>query len=422
MEALKKVLEKNKQKYIDRLSELVAIDTHDLGHGIDGGLEKQGQDYMAELFRKMGAEVTLDSMKEEDIEKCFSLYQEGNLGHQQTDRYNVYAQFNGEKPGKTLMFNGHIDVMPADEVEEWTTPPFSPTIRDGKLYGRGTADMKGGLMAATMAVKLLQDAGIPFSGSVKITSVCDEEGGGNGSMQAIMSGQRADGVVVCEGTSDELILAHMGFVFFRVKFAGKACHSGAKQNGVSAIEKAIKVIQALNEKEHDWLLRYKHPLLPAPNLNVGLIHGGTAGSTVAEECMFEVCVHYLPNQMSHNQVVKEFQDVVERVAKSDAWLEEHLPEIQITQFGGGFEMEEHSPFVDSFKRAYFEARGKAVKVVGSPAGCDSRLWRNIAECPTIQFGPGNLAQCHAVDEWLDLEAYLQSILIYAELILDFCQA
>lgn len=422
MEALKKVLEKNKQKYIDRLSELVAIDTHDLGHGIDGGLEKQGQDYMAELFRKMGAEVTLDSMKEEDIEKCFSLYQEGNLGHQQTDRYNVYAQFNGEKPGKTLMFNGHIDVMPADEVEEWTTPPFSPTIRAGKLYGRGTADMKGGLMAATMAVKLLQDAGIPFSGSVKITSVCDEEGGGNGSMQAIMSGQRADGVVVCEGTSDELILAHMGFVFFRVKFAGKACHSGAKQNGVSAIEKAIKVIQALNEKEHEWLLHYKHPLLPAPNLNVGLIHGGTAGSTVAEECMFEVCVHYLPNQMSHNQVVKEFQEVVERVAKSDAWLEEHLPEIQITQFGGGFEMEEHSPFVDSFKRAYSEARGKAVKVVGSPAGCDSRLWRNIAECPTIQFGPGNLAQCHAVDEWLDLEAYLQSILIYAELILDFCRS
>ena len=422
MEALKEVLEKNKQKYIDRLSELVAIDTHDLGHGIDGGLEKQGQDYMAELFRKMGAEVTLDAMKEEDIEKCFSLYQEGNLGHQQTDRYNVYAQFSGEKPGKTLMFNGHIDVMPADEVEEWTTPPFSPTIRDGKLYGRGTADMKGGLMAATMAVKLLQDAGIPFSGSVKITSVCDEEGGGNGSMQAIMSGQRADGVVVCEGTSDELILAHMGFVFFRVKFAGKACHSGAKQNGVSAIEKAIKVIQALNEKEHEWLLHYKHSLLPAPNLNVGLIHGGTAGSTVAEECMFEVCVHYLPNQMSHNQVVKEFQEVVERVAKSDAWLEEHLPEIKITQAGGGFEMEEHSFFVDSFKRAYSEARGKDVKVVGSPAGCDSRLWRNIAECPTIQFGPGNLAQCHAVDEWLDLEAYLQSILIYAELILDFCQA
>ena len=282
--------------------------------------------------------------------------------------------------------------------------------------------MKGGLMAATMAVQLLKDAGVPFSGTVKISSVCDEEGGGNGSMQAIMSGERADGVVVCEGTSDELILAHMGFVFFRVKFTGKSCHSGAKKEGVSAIDKAIKVIQALNEKGHEGLLHYKHPLLPAPNLNVGVIHGGTAGSTVADECMFVVCVHYLPNQMSHNQVVKEFKEVVERVSKSDAWLEEHLPEISIYQSGGGFEMDENALFVDSFKRAYSEARGKNVKVVGSPAGCDSRLWRNIADCPTIQFGPGNLAQCHGIDEWLDLEAYYQSILIYAELILDFCKA
>lgn len=421
MELLKEVLEKNKEKYVKYLSELVAIDTHDLGHGIKGGLEKKGQDYIAELFRSMGAEVALDPMKEEDIEKCFALYQEGNLGHNQTDRYNVYAAFQGEKAGRTLMFNGHMDVMPAEEVEEWTTAPFSPSIRDGKIYGRGTADMKGGLMAATMAVQLLKDAGIPFSGTVKISSVCDEEGGGNGSMQAIMSGESADGVVVCEGTSDELILAHMGFVFFRVKFTGKSCHSGAKKEGVSAIDKAIKVIQALNEKEHEWLLQYKHPLLPAPNLNVGVIHGGTAGSTVADECMFEVCVHYLPNQMNHNQVVKEFKEVVERVSKSDAWLEEHLPEISIYQSGGGFEMDENTTFVDSFKRAYSEARGKKVKVVGSPAGCDSRLWRNIADCPTIQFGPGNLAQCHGIDEWLDLEAYYQSILIYAELILDFCK-
>lgn len=422
MELLKEVLEKNKEKYLERLSELVAIDTHDLGHGIKGGLEKKGQDYIAELFRSMEAEVTLDPMKEEDIEKCFALYQEGNLGHNQTDRYNVYATFQGEKSGRSLMFNGHMDVMPAEEVEKWTSPPFSPSIRDGKIFGRGTADMKGGLMAATMAVQLLKDAEVPFSGTVKISSVCDEEGGGNGSMQAIMSGERADGVVVCEGTSDELILAHMGFVFFRVKFTGKSCHSGVKKDGVSAIDKAIKVIQALNEKEHEWLLHYKHPLLPAPNLNVGVIHGGTAGSTVADECMFEVCVHYLPNQMSHNQVVKEFREVVERVAKSDAWLEEHLPEVSIYQSGGGFEMEEDAPFVNSFKRAYSEARGKKVKVVGSPAGCDSRLWRNIAECPTIQFGPGNLAQCHGIDEWLDLEAYYQSILIYAELILDFCKA
>lgn len=420
MKNLKNVLEENKDKYIEQLKNLVAIDTHDLGHGIAGGLEKEGQDYMIRLFEEMGAEVKKDPMKERDIEACYHKYNEGNLGHNQTDRYNVYARFPGKTGGRSLMFNGHIDVMPADETDEWTNPPFEPTIRDGKMYGRGTADMKGGLMASVMAVQLLKDAGAELPGDVLITSVCDEEGGGNGSMQAIMSGERADGVVVGEPTSDEMILAHMGFIFFRVEFEGKSCHSGGKRNGVSAIDKAIKVINALNEKEHEWLLTYKHPLLPAPNLNVGVIRGGNAGSTVAGDCMFETCVHYLPRLMSHDQVVCEFMDVIHRVTKSDPWLEAHPPKVTIYQAGGGFEMEEADPFVESFKRAYKAARGKDVKVVGSPAGCDSRLWKNIAGCPTIQFGPGNLSECHGIDEWISIESYLQSILIYAELILDFC--
>lgn len=420
MKNLKTVLEENKDKYIEQLKNLVAIDTHDLGHGIAGGLEKEGQDYMIRLFEEMGAEVKKDPMKERDIEACYHKYNEGNLGHNQTDRYNVYARFPGKAGGRSLMFNGHIDVMPADETDEWTNPPFEPTIRDGKMYGRGTADMKGGLMASVMAVQLLKDAGAELPGDVLITSVCDEEGGGNGSMQAIMSGERADGVVVGEPTSDEMILAHMGFIFFRVEFEGKSCHSGGKRNGVSAIDKAVKVMNALNEKEHEWLLTYKHPLLPAPNLNVGVIRGGNAGSTVAGDCMFETCVHYLPRLMSHDQVVCEFMDVIHRVTKSDPWLEEHPPKVTIYQAGGGFEMEEADPFVESFKRAYKAARGKDVKVVGSPAGCDSRLWKNIAGCPTIQFGPGNLSECHGIDEWISIDSYLQSILIYAELILDFC--
>ena len=95
----------------------------------------------------------------------------------------------------------------------------------------------------------------------------------------------------------KLMLAHMGWVFFKVEFEGKSCHSGGKKNGVNAIEKAIKVIQALNEMEHNWLLEYKHPLLPPPNLNIGVIEGGTAGSTVPDYCSFSTCVHYIPNMV-----------------------------------------------------------------------------------------------------------------------------
>lgn len=417
MNRLQEVLEQNKEYYIEQLKNLIAIDTHDIGHGIGGGLEKEGQEYMIRLFESMGAsEIVRDQLEESIIAESLEKYQEGNIGHNQTDRFNVYASFKGNG-GKSLLFNSHIDVMPADDADEWTTPPFHPDIRDGKLYGRGTADMKSGLMASVMAVKLLQDAGCELPGDVIITSVCDEEGGGNGSIQAVMRGLKADGVVNCEGSSDELILAHMGWVFFKVDFEGKACHSGGKKNGVSAIDKAFKVIQALNEKEHEWLLEYKHPLLPPPNLNVGVIHGGSAGSTVAGDCSFSTCVHFVPGLMSHDQVVEEFTDVVNRAAKSDPWMENHPPKTDLYQQGNGFEQEENHEFVDTFKEAYKNITGRDVKTAGSPCGCDARLWKNIAGCPTIQYGPGNLAQCHAVDEWVEVEDYLRSILVYAELIL-----
>lgn len=418
MEELEKVLEEHKEEYIRYLQDLVAIDTHDLGHGIDGGLEEKGQEYFSRLLEELGASVRKDPMKEEAIQTCLQKYQEGNPGHNYDGRYNVYGTFHGNG-GRSLLFNGHMDTMPAGDEREWHTPPHEPVIRDGRMYGLGTADMKGGLMASLMAVKLLKDAGMELPGDVIITSVCDEEGGGNGSMQAIMSGEKADGVVVCEGTSDELIAAHMGFVFFKVEVEGKANHSGAKWLGVSAIEKIWKIIRELDEVEHKWLLTYKHPLLPAPNLNVGTIHGGTAGSTVAGNCMFETCIHYLPGVMSHDQIVSEFTDAVERVSMSDPWLREHRPKVTMYQAGGAFEMDLAHPFVSSFRHAYEAARKKPLKIVGSPAGCDSRLWRNIAGCPTLQFGPGNLAQCHAVNEYVSIEAYLQAILIYARLILDW---
>ena len=420
MKDLRETLREHKEEYLRYLMDLTAIDTHDLGHGILGGLEKAGQDYMVDLFGKMGAdEIVKDPMEEAVIRECLEKYQEGNPGHNQEDRYNVYATFRGKPGGKSILFNGHIDVMPAEESDGWTSPPYSPEVRDGKLYGRGTADMKGGLMASVMAVKLLKDAGYELPGDVIITSVCDEEGGGNGSMQAVMRGLRADGVVNCEGTDDELILAHMGWVFFRVKFEGLACHSGGKSNGVSAIDKAIKVIHALDEKEHQWLLRYKHPLLPPPNLNIGVIRGGSAGSTVPGDCMFETCVHFVPGLMTMDQVKEEFMDVVERTAKADPWMEQHMPKVTVYQAGQGFEQDPEDPFIQAFRKAFVAVRGEEPRMAGCPAGNDSRLFKNIAGCPVVLYGPGHLAQCHGVDEYLILEEYYNAILTYAQLILTY---
>ncbi len=417
---LRKTLEENKDIYIKHLKELIEIDTHDIGHGIEGGLEKKGQEYLEKLFKEMNADsIVLDPLEESSIQKSIQLYNEGNPGHNYDSRYNLYAKFSG-KGKRKLLFNGHVDVMPANP-DEWSTDPFKSVIKERKMFGRGTADMKGGLMASIMAVQLIKDAGIDLPGEVIITSVCDEEGGGNGSIQAVMTGIETDGVVVCEPTDDNLILAHMGFIFFKVEFKGIACHSGTKWDGVSAIDKAIKFIDALNEKEMEWLGKYNHPLLPSPNLNVGVIKGGSAGSTVPSSCEISICVHYLPEQMNHNQVVKEFEEVVDRTCERDEFLVNNRPIVSIYQAGGGFLMNEDDKLVDSFKDAYKHVRQKNVVVAGSPAGCDSRLWRNIAKRPTIQFGPGNLAQCHAVDEWIMLDSYLNAILTYAKLILNYLE-
>ena len=194
---IEETVEKNKQKYIDHLLKLVSIDTHDIGHGIEGGLEGNGQEYLMQVFEELNADkIEKDPLKEESILKCNELYGEGNTGHNYDNRFNVYAEIKG-RSDKSLLFNGHIDHMPADNLENWKIDPLKPEVIDDKIVGLGVADMKAGLMAGIIGSMVLRDAGIDFPVTVKYASVCDEEGGGNGSLCAAMSGVKADAVVVC---------------------------------------------------------------------------------------------------------------------------------------------------------------------------------------------------------------------------------
>lgn len=420
IDILKKTLSEKKEEYLSYLMDLVAIDTMDLGHGIEGGREKAGQIYLEKLYKNMSVDkLVRDQLEENIIQKSISEHGEGNPGHDYHDRYNMYALFEGEDSERSIMFNSHIDTMPPGDVTLWKYPPHSPTPESGKLYGLGAADMKGGLMASVMAVKLLQDAGMSLPCNVKITTVCDEEGGGNGSIQAAMRGENADAVIVCEPTGNALIRAHMGFVFFKVEITGKANHSGEKHLGVSAIEKAIKLIKELEELEKQWVSLYKHELLPPPNLNIGTIHGGSAGSTVAGYCYFETCIHYIPDVMSFEQVSEEFREKIRVFAESDEWLKNHMPVLTLYQSGGGFEQNAEARIAKVFQDTYRECFDEDVRLAGSPAGCDSRIWKNIAGSQVLQYGPGNLEQCHAVNEYIEIEEYYKAILLYANLILNW---
>ncbi|WP_130805842.1 M20 family metallopeptidase [Senegalia massiliensis] len=417
-EKLLETFEKNKREYLHSLKKLVSIDTQLLGHGILGGKEKEGQEYIEEIFKSLNAdEIFKEPMKEETIEQAYREHNEGNLGHNYEDRYNVVAKFNGKSKGKSILFNGHIDTMPPGELSKWKENPHSPYEKEGKLYGLGTADMKSGLMASIMAVKLIKDAGYEIPVDITITSVVDEEGGGNGSIAAIMNGHKADTAIVCEPSENNIIAAHMGFVFFEVKVKGVALHSGYKWNGVNAIEKAIKLIRALNDMEHKWLMKYKHPLLPPPTLNIGVIEGGTAGSTVPDECTFKLCLHYLPKVMNYDQVVKEVTETINLRAKGDDWLQDNMPEISIYQAGGAFEVDLEDEFVKLAKRSMEQVVGD-IQLLGGAAGNDARLFSNILEVPTIIMGPGYAKQCHSPNEYVNIEDYFNFIKIYANLILN----
>ena len=418
-ERLKQTLEARKNEYLDNLKKLVAQDTQVIGHGIDGGKEENGQAFIEKILKEMGASVSREPVTEEIIQRGLSEFSEGNPGHNYTDykRDNLAGLFKGGK-GRSLIFNGHVDTMPAGEMSLWETDPWTPTEKNGKIYGLGSADMKGGLMASVMAVKLLQDAGIELPGDVTILSVVDEEGGGNGSLAAMLAGHRADAAVVCEHTADSLIVAHMGFIFFQVDVSGVALHSGRKWDGVNAIDKAVQLMQALKDLENKWLLKYKHPLLPPPNLNVGVISGGSAGSTVPDLCTFKLCLHYQPNVQTYDSIVKEVTEALLLRSRGDEWLKDNPPRISVYQAGGAFEMDPEHEFVKTAGRSFEAAFGFAPQVVGSPAGCDARLFRNIGQMPVFISGPG-LGQGHRPNEYVEIDEYLNYILFYALLILEW---
>ena len=416
---MSEIFEKNKLKYLDYLKEFIGIDTQTIGHGIKGGNEKNGQVYLEKLLNELGAyKIEKEYLSDEILKKSLKEYNEGNLGHNNKDRYNLIAEFKG-KNNKTLAFNGHVDTMSFGNSEDWNYNPFGGIVENDNVYGLGSTDMKGGLMASIMAIKLLKDSDIELPCNIIINAVADEEGGGNGSIVTAMNGNlNADGVIVCEPSDNKILIAHMGFVFFKVKVRGAALHCAEKWKGVNAIEKAVKLIESINELEKDWLMKYKHPLLPPPTINIGVIKGGSAGSTVPDYCEFDVCIHYIPNQMSYEQVKSEFETKITERAQGDEFLKKNLPELEIYQMGNGFEINEDNEFVKYIKKTC-SLTDRNIEIAGGTAGNDARTFSNIAKLPTVILGPGLLKDCHTVDEKLNINEYYKYIINYANIILNF---
>ena len=318
--------------------------------------------------------------------------------------------------GPRLIFNGHIDVVPAGDRANWRHDPWAAEIDGGHIYGRGACDMKCGLLAALYAIKAVRDSGVPVHGTLTIQSVIGEEDGGIGTFATLLRGFSGDAAIICEPTSLKLIPAQAGALTFTVKVIGKSAHACVRREGVSAIEKYLDIHRALIALEQERNRRVDHPLLgkldlPYP-LSIGRLNAGNWSSSVPEELIFEGRIGVAIGETSAD-VRQQFEQTLHDLAQADPWLHDHPPEIVWS--GGQFDSGEipiDHPLVALCQQCMVDLTGQSPELEGAPYGSDLRLLVNQGHIPSILFGPGNVRVAHMPDEYVAIDEVLLAARAY----------
>ena len=384
-----------------------------------GGEETPAQEYMAREMEAAGMNVDLWELDLDALGRDPACTAE-------IERVNALGVVGGSGAGKgpTLVLNGHVDVVPAGDPGLWSVRPWQGTVRDGRVYGRGSVDMKGGLASALFAVRALRDAGVTAAGRVLIQSVVGEEDGGIGTLGAIRRGHTGDGAIVLEPTELVVAPAQAGAYNFRVTVAGRPAHGALRAEGVNPIEKFIPIycaIQALEARRND---RPRHPAFAGANLPyaicVGRVESGIWSSTVPESLVFEgrlgVAVGETPEAAT-----RELEDAIAEASQGDAWLREHPPTVEWhgARFRPAAIAHDH-PLTTVLSGAYGSVCGQPPPVRGMPYGADMHLLVNEGKTPTVLFGPGDVRRAHAPDEFVPIDDLATVTQTLALTIMRFC--
>jgi acetylornithine deacetylase len=379
------------------------------------------QDLVARRLRDQGLEVTVLPVRFDRLRDHPAF---GDDGFSPDGRIDLIGRWRGSGRGRSLILNGHVDVVSPGDESRWTDSPWSGTIRDGRLFGRGSCDMKSGLAAGIMALQVLQDLGWTPAGDVIVESVIGEESGGAGTLAAIVEGIRADGAIILEPTGLDLCPVQSGALTFRLTVPGRAAHGALRQHGVSAIEKFSLLHGAILEMERARNAAHPHPLFDdqafiAP-VSIGTIRGGDWHSTVPESVVAEGRFGVFPGERVA-EARAALEEAVARAAESDPWLAGHPP--VVSWFEGQFESGETAaghPLVITLSRAHATVLGTLPRTRGVPYGSDLRLFTNHAAMPAVLYGPGDVSLAHAVDEWIPLDQVTEAAVVLALAIADWC--
>ena len=402
------------------LSELTA-------HPSTRGNEQSAQGFMADELAGRGYE--LDRWQIDIAEIRHLLGFSPVLGPYE-DAVNVVGTHRSRtRQGRSLILNGHIDVVPAGPLDMWDSPPFDPRVENGWLYGRGGGDMKAGLASNLFALDALAACGLAPGGDVFFQSVVEEECTGNGALACLARGYVADAALIPEPFSEHLVAAQLGVIWFQVHLKGLPTHVAYAGSGANAIEAAIPLIRALHEMEHRWNAAENRPseyahVDHALNLNIGRIEGGDWTSSVPAWSVFDVRMAIFPGQ-SIDAAKAEIEQIIMDAARENAFLRNSLPKIVYHGFHAeGYALSRDSSAhaaqaISALDRAHRSVTGEALEREAITATTDARFFGLYADTPALVYGPRAEA-IHGFNERVELESMRRITKATAMFIADWC--
>lgn len=415
LEIIEKTIYKNQDKLIKLIQDVVRIESL-------SGNSLNVQKYLEEYLNNMGLETQLIKVEPKKLEEYFAFEDDG---FPYDKRYSLIGKSKGQGgEGKSLILNGHIDVVPVGNLAEWIDSPFSGNVDNGKIYGRGSLDMKGGLCTGIFALEILKEIGFNHNQDIYINSVCGEETGGCGALTTIDTKIKSDGCIILEPTKLNISHIQAGSLSFKIRIYGKSIHACMANKGINAIDKFIKIYDAIKKLNYEKHLKYNNDYYEdkfnvAP-LNVGMLNSGEWPSSVPDFLEAKGRLGVFPGE-SIEQAKKDFEDIVKKACLEDNWLKENVAEIE--WFEGKFESTEtdlEEPLVKTLAKSHEIMLDKKVKFEGVTYGSDMRIFNIYGNIPTVLYGPGDVTIAHTTNEYIEINDILDCAKVIALTIINWC--
>ncbi len=329
---------------------------------------------------------------------------------------NVLARLPGRRKGKTLLLNGHIDVVPPGEG--WMVDPFGGEIQGNKIYGRGASDMKSGIASMMAAMIDVKRSGAHFGGEIIFMAVADEETGSEfGTIYLLKKdiGKNADFAIVSEPTNLRVELGNRGLRWIDVTVRGKACHAGRPWLGINALSYGAKLVEAIHSIK--FKIRNEAFEIPEPGISVTMMNGGTKGNIIPDRCNLTLDRRMIPGETTET-VMKEVQEIIDPLMEKEKGLKIEMK--MRPNYWDPYLISEEEPVVQATIESVKEVMGKRPEVGGKGASTDASHLFHLGGVPPVLFGPGNPYLSHQVDEHVAIDNLLFStealILIFNKLL------